>query len=321
MALMRDPRFREARYRRAIARWKQGRLMDPLVDLERADAGAVVFAKISAEHEILEWLRDSLHPMSILQADYPSAYGSPAAAPRPAQSASVSVIFVVPDTGLRIPKDLRAGTCASCKTVKWTRASRVKTCRGVGNCFSALAFLNFASAPPPCIARSSIGWADTDALAQITTRQARAQKDCTRYRDDQVFAMYLCKYLLDHKCLRMNFMFYAMRSMGALHHATPPYLTIILVFVKMVPLVTGTGLPARQRISITNIVTAPLCVLDDDMRDTYKIQLEQMRRTCEMPALPGIAVVVTPVLKEDNDKSRTSILMHRLVPELVVLAT
>jgi hypothetical protein len=40
-----------------------------------------------------------------------------------------------------------------------------------------------------------------------------------------------------------------------------------------------------------------------------------------MSAAPGIAVVVTPLLKKDNDKSRTSILIHRLVPELVVLAT
>jgi hypothetical protein len=32
-------------------------------------AGAAAFAKISAEHEILGWLRDSLHPISILQVD------------------------------------------------------------------------------------------------------------------------------------------------------------------------------------------------------------------------------------------------------------
>ncbi|KAJ7748190.1 hypothetical protein DFH07DRAFT_1062587 [Mycena maculata] len=89
----------------------------------------------------------------------------------------------------------------------------------------------------------------------------------------------------------------------------------------MVPL--ATGLPKRRRVSIVNIVTAPLAVLDKDTRDSYAVQLQMTRDTCKMPGAPGVAILVTPHLSKDRDttKSRTAIFMHRVVPEIVMMAT
>ncbi|KAJ6483234.1 hypothetical protein C8R45DRAFT_1149060 [Mycena sanguinolenta] len=124
MALCRDPRFVKARYRRAMARWRRGRPMESLIDLatvltlDPMDKGAVAaFASVSNEYESSGGIRRSLEPMQILQADYPSPYGS-AAVPRPrtAQNVSRANGVVIPDLSSRIPKDLRAGTWKTCGT-------------------------------------------------------------------------------------------------------------------------------------------------------------------------------------------------------------
>ncbi|KAJ6557726.1 hypothetical protein B0H19DRAFT_1148420 [Mycena capillaripes] len=134
-ALMQDPRFCKARYRRALARQKQGRLMDSLIDLANVltaepmnKAAAAAFATIQREHEALGPDRDGLPGMPILMADFPSAYGSAAVAPRPVRDESPGGGIVIPNTSYRIPKDLRTATCASCKIARWTR--EIKTCRG-----------------------------------------------------------------------------------------------------------------------------------------------------------------------------------------------
>ncbi|KAJ7891169.1 hypothetical protein B0H13DRAFT_2276949, partial [Mycena leptocephala] len=48
-----------------------------------------------------------------------------------------------------------------------------------------------------------------------------------------------------------------------------------------------------------------------------------MRGTCRMPGAPGVALVATPFLGRgrEADKSRCLIFMHRVVPELVIMAT
>ncbi|KAJ7457842.1 hypothetical protein FB451DRAFT_1183161 [Mycena latifolia] len=298
MALMRDARFYKARYRRALARHRQGRLMEALVDLANVltaepmdKAATAAFAKILREHESSGRSRDFLTGMSILEADFPSAHGS-AAVPRPVRNKSGSSAIVVPDSSIRIPKDLRAGTCASCKTIKWKR--EIKTCRGCGTAVYC------------------------DEVCQ-RKHWPTHKKNCIRYDDDDVLAMHLCRNLLDHKYISMHLLIYAMRAIGALHHSNPPYLTVLLVFVKMVPL--ATGLPARRRLSITNIVTAPLAVFEKDTRDSYVIQLQQTRDTCRMPGAPGVAILVTPKKDRQVDKGRVIIFMQRVVPELVVLAT
>ncbi|KAJ7669765.1 hypothetical protein B0H17DRAFT_1209524 [Mycena rosella] len=306
MALTRDARFCKARYRRALARQAQGRLKEALVDLAnvltaepRDKAAAAAFAAILREHESPGRERGCLTGMAILNADYPSAYGS-ATAPRPLQTKpplqnkTSGNGIVIPNASSRIPKDLRAGTCASCKTVKWMR--EIKTCRG---CSTAVY---------------------CDAVCQ-RNHWPTHKSDCVRYDDDDVIAMHLCKSLLDHKYVRMHILFYAMRSIGALHHSTPPYVSVLLMFVKMVPLATGPS--KRRRLSITNIVTAPLAIFDKDTRDSYIDQRRQMRITCEMPCAPGVAMLVTPHRAKDreDDKARTLIFMHRVVPELVVMAT
>ncbi|KAJ7146092.1 hypothetical protein C8R44DRAFT_7309 [Mycena epipterygia] len=306
MALMRDARFYKARYRRALARWRQGRLMESLVDLANVltaepmdKAATAAFAKILREHENLGHKRGFLIGMAILQADYPSAHGSAVAAlrgPRPVQNTSPGSAIVVPNCSSRIPKNLNAGTCASCKTVKWMR--EIKTCRG---CATAVY---------------------CDEVCQ-RKHWAKHKNDCIPYEDDEVLVMHLCKKLLDHKYIRMHLIIYAMRAIGALHHSNPPYISVLVVFVKMAPL--AAGLPARRRLSITNIVTAPLAVFDKDTRDSYVSQLQQTRDTCKMPGAPGVCILVTPYLEKDReaprDKSRTLIFMHRVVPEIVVMAT
>jgi hypothetical protein len=121
-----------------------------------------------------------------------------------------------------------------------------------------------------------------------------------------------------------NLLIYAMRAIGALNHSPPPYLTVLLVFVKMVPLASSTGgQRRRRRISITNIVTAPLAVFDKDTRDSYVIQLQQTRVTCNMPSAPGVAILVAPQLKKgrETEKARTLLFMQRLVPETVAMVT
>jgi hypothetical protein len=136
--------------------------------------------------------------------------------------------------------------------------------------------------------------------------------------------MHLCKTLLDHKYIRMHLIFYAMRSIGALHHSPPPYLAVLLVFIKMVPVASGPkAARKKQRLSITNVVTAPLGVFDEDSRNSCVDQLEQMRGTCRMPGAPGVALIATPFLgrEREADKSRCLLFMHRVVPELVMMAT
>ncbi|KAJ7778551.1 hypothetical protein B0H16DRAFT_1503946 [Mycena metata] len=303
LALFRDPRFTKARYRRAISRWKQGRHMDALVDLgsvlttDPMDKDALAkFATILGEHESLGSDRGHLREMAVLMADSPSPYGS-AAAPRPSQNASPGAAFMIPNVSERVPRELKAGTCASCKTVKWMR--EIKTCRG---CSTAV-YCN-----------------------EVCQRNHWPQhkSDCIRYPDHDVLAMHLCKTLLDHKYIRMHLIFYAMRSIGALHHSPPPYFAVLLVFVKTAPVTTGPkAARKRQRLSIANIVTAPLSVLDKDTRDSYVSQLEQMRETCKMPGAPGVAIIVTPLLGKgrEMDRARCLIFMHRVVPELVMMAT
>ncbi|KAJ7443650.1 hypothetical protein B0H11DRAFT_2291504 [Mycena galericulata] len=301
MALMRDPPFCKARYRRALARQRQGRLMESLVDLANVltaepmdQAAAATFAKIQRELEDSGPGRGFLSTMSILQTDFPSAYGSAAAAPRPLRNESPGRGIVIPNSSERIPKNLRTWTCTSCKTAKMT--SEIKTCR---RCETA------KYCDEVCQRRHWLTY----------------KKDCIRYEDDAVLAMHLCRNLLDHKYIRMNILIYAMRAIGALHHSNPPYLTVLLLLVKMVPL--ATGLLRRRRVSIVNIVTVSLAVLDKDTRDSYIAQLQVTRDTCKMPGAPGVAILVTPHLNMDTDtnKSRTAIFMHRVVPEIVTMAT
>ncbi|KAJ7809627.1 hypothetical protein B0H14DRAFT_2607909 [Mycena olivaceomarginata] len=132
---MRDSRFPKARYRRGIARWRQGQLMEALVDLtsvlaaDPMDKGsAAVFAAISTEYENLGPHRPCLTPMGILRADYSSAYGPGAAPRRPgiAQNPSrANGAIVLPDFTESVPQDLRGGIFSLCKTAK----ADIKTCR------------------------------------------------------------------------------------------------------------------------------------------------------------------------------------------------
>jgi hypothetical protein len=86
----------------------------------------------------------------------------------------------------------------------------------------------------------------------------------------------------------------------------------------MVPVTSGPkAARKKQRLSITNVITAPLGVFDEDTRNSYVDQLEQMR------GAPGVALVATPFLGRgrEADKSRCLIFMRRVVPELVMMAT
>ncbi|KAJ6595177.1 hypothetical protein DFH09DRAFT_1305856 [Mycena vulgaris] len=214
MALLRDARFYKARYRRALARQKQGRLMEALVDLANVltvepleKVAAAAFATISREPEDSGRSRGFLSPMSILKADYPSAYCAPRSNPDSVQQTSAGRPaggIAIPNSSSRIPKALRLGT--------------------------------------------------------------------------------------------MQILIYAMRAIGALHQNNPPYLTVFLAFVKMVPLAADPS--KRRRVSITNIVTVPLAVLEKDTKDSY-----------------------TPAKEAANpSKGRTSIFMHRVVPVIVLMA-
>ncbi|KAJ6595188.1 hypothetical protein DFH09DRAFT_1073009 [Mycena vulgaris] len=319
-ALLRDARFYKARYRRALARQKQGRLMEALVDLANVltvepldKVAAAAVATISREHEDSGRSRGFLSPMSILKADYPSAYCAPRSNPDPVQQTSAGRPaggIVVPNSSSRIPKALRLGTCASCKTVKSNRT--LKTCRGVGN-----VLLPF----PTFLTRSFVQCGTAIYCNEECQRNhwATHKKLCVPYDDDDVIAIHLCRTLLDHKFIRMQILIYAMRAIGALHHNNP----VFLAFVKMVPLTTGPS--KRRRVFITNIVTVPLAVLEKDTRDSYVTQLQQTRETCKMPNAPGVAILVTShqtLAKEaaNSGKGRTLIFMHRVVPEIVLMA-
>ncbi|KAJ7905922.1 hypothetical protein B0H13DRAFT_1881190 [Mycena leptocephala] len=304
MALLRDARFCKARYRRALARQRQGRLMEALVDLASvltADpmdrTAAAAFETIQRELERSGFERNFLSPMSILQADYPSAYGSAAAAPRPVRNESPDDAIVVQNSSHPIPKDLRAGTCASCKTVKWKR--EIKTCRGCGTAVYC------------------------DEVCQ-RNHWPTHKKECIRYDDDDVLAMHLSRNMLDHIYMGTNLLIYAMRAIGALNHSPPrtlPYFWCSSRWYRsQVQLAVS---DARRRISITNIVTAPLAVFDKDTRDSYVIQLQQTRVTCNMPSAPGVAILVAPQLKKgrETEKARTLLFMQRLVPETVAMVT
>ncbi|KAJ7482765.1 hypothetical protein FB451DRAFT_1236014 [Mycena latifolia] len=301
MALVRDPRFSKARYRRALARRGQGRLMESLVDLANVltaepmdNAAIAAFAAVQAEHEDLGPNRGSLSSMAILEANYPPAYGSAAVALRPVSREPPGGGIVIPNSSRRIPNKMRTVCCAWCKTAKLTR--EIKTCRG---CQTA-------------------SYCD-----QVCQRKhwASHKKECTRYEYDDTLAMHLSRTLLDHKFFRTNLLIYAMRAIGALHHLNPPYLTVLLVFVNLVTLAPGRS--ARQRVSLTHMVTAPLAVFDKVGRDSYLEQLQVTRDACEMPNAPGVAIVITPHLKKgrESDRSRSVTFMHRVVPDLVKMAT
>ncbi|KAF7357109.1 RNA polymerase II-associated protein 3 [Mycena sanguinolenta] len=301
IALSRDPRFIKARYRRAMARWRRGRPMEALVDLasvltlDPMDKAAVAaFETVSNEYESLGDSRSSLDPMQILRADFPSPYGS-AAAPRPrtAQNVSRANGVVIPDISSRMPKKSRAGTCASCGTIQWTR-DKVKTCQG---CSTA------------CYC---------DELCQ-RKHWPTHKKDCIPYDEAHVLTMHLCRNLMVHKYIHMHLTFYAMRSIGALHYSPPPYFTVLLLFVELVPMDDGPR--PRRRIHIRNIITAPLAVFYDKLRESYYVQREQMRKTCGTPNASGVAILVTPFLERghEKNKSRTAIFMNRLIPDFGLL--
>ncbi|KAJ7131820.1 hypothetical protein C8R43DRAFT_1239645 [Mycena crocata] len=296
------PKFHNARYRRAIARQRQGRLTGALVDLadvltaEPTDKAALAaFAAVSRELKQQGPNHDFSTPTAIMRVNDPPAYGSaavPSVEEVPVRNANAErrpAGVVIPDCSARIPKELRAVTCAACKAIE------IKTCRG---CNTAVY---------------------CDAVCQRKPWPMH-RNERIPYDEDNVLAMHLCRNLLDHKFLRMNIFIYAMRAIGALHHpAPPPYVSVLLLFIKMVPLAPG----PRRRLCITNIVTVPLAVLDKDMRDSYDSQLQQMRDTCAMPDAPGVAMLVTPVpvgREASSSKARTMIFMHRLVPDLVLTA-
>ncbi|KAJ7245695.1 hypothetical protein C8J57DRAFT_1361490 [Mycena rebaudengoi] len=305
MALMNDARFHKARYRRALARQKQGRLAEALVDLAgvlTADpmdkVAAAAFATVSYEHEKLGDGRGFLTTAAILRADYPSAYGSaivPRRFPPPVRRTSpegAATGIEIPDDKSHISKSLKGGPCAWCKAVKWRR--ELKTCRACGTAVYC------------------------DEVCQRNAWPMH-KKECIPYDDDYALSIHISRNLLDHKFINMQILIYAMRSIGALHHPTPPYLAVLLVFVKMVPLTIGTS--ARRRLSITNIVTAPLAVFDSGAQNSYVSQLQQTRETCNTPNALGVAIFVAPQpMSQKTDKCRTLIFMQRLMPEMVALA-
>ncbi|KAF8187971.1 hypothetical protein K438DRAFT_1834458 [Mycena galopus ATCC 62051] len=299
-ALMRDSRFPKARYRRGIARWRQGHLMEALVDFtsvlaaDPMDKGsAAAFATISTEYENLGPHRPWLTPMGILRAHYPSAYGPGAAPRRPGTAQIVSRAhgaIVIPAFAESVPRNLRGGICSSCKSAK----TDIKTCR----CSTAVY---------------------CDEMCQRKHWPIH-KIVCSGYAEDHVLAMRLCKNLLDHSYVRLHLLLYATKSVGALNHAgRPPYLCILLVFVKMVPLTTGAP---RRRVSITNMVTAPLSILGEQSMTAYMAQLQQMRDTCAIPSAPGVYMVVTPHFRDNEPEGcRETSFMHRLIPELITAVT
>ncbi|KAJ7911786.1 hypothetical protein B0H13DRAFT_2480009 [Mycena leptocephala] len=120
--------------------------------------------------------------------------------------------------------------------------------------------------------------------------------------------MHLCNRLYDHRYIRMHLVFYAIRSIGALHHSPPPYLTVLLVFVELVPL--ETGLKARRRIRIHNLVTAPLVVFTQQIRESYFMQKEETLKMHGMPESGVYTVLVTPFSKEkEHNKDKTTRIM------------
>ncbi|KAJ6483255.1 hypothetical protein C8R45DRAFT_1099534 [Mycena sanguinolenta] len=147
------------------------------------------------------------------------------------------------------------------------------------------------------------------------------KKDCIPYDKVHVLTLRICNNLMDHEYTRLHLKFYALRSIGALHHSPPPYCTVLLVFVELVPVESETGPRPRRRIRIRNLVTAPLVVLHEKARESYHMQTERMRKTCGMPGAPGVAILITPLHEngQENNKSRTLMAVERLVPDLAIL--
>lgn len=120
--------------------------MEALVDLAGAltvdptdKATIAAFAKLSTEVEASQDFPGYLSPMLLLQADYPSPYGTPSA-PRPRNTQTVARAdgaIVIPDHAVRVPKDRKGGTCAACKNFAWDQ-KRAKACSRVRNSFTAL---------------------------------------------------------------------------------------------------------------------------------------------------------------------------------------
>ncbi|KAJ7898897.1 hypothetical protein B0H14DRAFT_2556951 [Mycena olivaceomarginata] len=258
-----DPRFIKARYRRAIARWWQGRLMESLVDLASvltADpmdkATLTAFATVSAEHESLRGDADFLNPMAILEAGRLPAYGS-AAAPRLHDAQRVSRAngaIVVPDVSSHCSSTLYCNEV--CQRKHWPTH----------------------------------------------------KEDCFPYDKVYVIAMHLSIKLLDHKYIRMHLVSYAIRSIGALHHSHPPYLTALLVFVGLVPIETGPR--PQRRICIRNIVTVPFAVLDRETKESYFLGRETLRKACGIPDAPAVAILVTPLLKKKHQRQVQDIILR-----------
>ncbi|KAJ7883379.1 hypothetical protein B0H13DRAFT_1890390 [Mycena leptocephala] len=270
-ALLRDPRYLKARFRRAYARWGQARRMEALVDFagaltvdptDKATMAASPPFTLSTEVEASKEFPGYLSPMLILQADYPSAYGSPSA-PRPRNVQTVSRAdgaIMIPDHAVRVPKDRKGGTCASCKNFAWDQ-KRAKACSGCTTTFYC------------------------DEVCQ-RKHWPEHKTECIPYDKTFALTMHLCKTLLHHHFIRMHLMVYAVRSMGALYHSPPPYFTFLLVLVELVPL--GPGPKARRRIAIRHIVNVPLAVIDKQTRNSYFTQRERMRQTTGDPDAVGI---------------------------------
>ncbi|KAF7346636.1 RNA polymerase II-associated protein 3 [Mycena sanguinolenta] len=303
-ALLRDPRDLKARYRRGLARWARARHFEAFVDLASAltldptdKLTIAAFAKLSDVFEAEGEYVACLSPMRILQAEYPSAYGSPSA-PRPQNSQTVSRAdgaIVIPDDTLRVPKNRKGGACALCKNFAWDR-KRVRACSGCTTAFYC------------------------DEICQ-RKHWPEHKKDCIPYDKTFALTMHLCKNLLQHRFIHMHLTIYALRSIGALHHSPPlPYPTFLLVLVGLVPLELGPK--ARRRISIRNIIHVPLAVTDKQTRDSYFRQREQMRKTSGDPNAAGIFFMVTPLITEaehQSDPSQALTLMDRVEPLLVLM--
>ncbi|KAJ6478878.1 hypothetical protein C8R45DRAFT_356945 [Mycena sanguinolenta] len=276
--------------------------MEALVDLAGAltvdptdKATIAAFAKLSTEVEASQDLHRYLSPMRTLQADYPSAYGSPSA-PHPRNDQTVSRTdgaIVVPGHTIRVPEDRRGGTCASCKNFAWDR-KRARACSGCTTTFYC------------------------DEVCQ-RKHWPEHKKDCIPYDKTFALTMQHCKTLFHHQFIRMHLMNYALRSVGALHHSPPPYSTFLLVLVELVPLEPGAK--ARRRIAIRTLANVPLAVMDKQRRKSYSMQLERMRQSTGDPNAAGIFFLVTPIIAEAEhqcDASLAMTLMDRVEP-LVVL--
>lgn len=132
--------------------------------------------------------------------------------------------------------------------------------------------------------------------------------------------MNLTKGLTEHVYIRLHLVLYALRVSGLLHHRDPPYATVLMVFVKMVPLANRTR-PPRRRISITNLVSVPLATLEQDVITSYEEEMRRIRAT-EPPSARGVAIMVIPTLQADRRavKARMTFFTLPVQQELLLLA-